>query len=484
MDVKTFNLVDTLLFPTPEPSYGIDDFPGELIWIPKKLDPVDASPEDCVPCLLLSSPSSRFFILYLHSNAEDLGRCYAFCSLLRYQFQVHVLAVEYPGYGICPGRQADEESVIANAFVAFDFVHQVINWPLDGIMIFGRSIGCGPALAIAAKHDVYGVILVCPFLSVRELCRDFVGSLAHLIEDRFPNKDMVQLLTSPLLLVHGKKDTVVPWSHGRMLYEACRTRKRLVTPEEMHHNTNLVSDATFLVLPMLQFFCLPDYDFDDVKVPAWVFDKRLSPSYHQKQRDSTAFGSCPSADGGTFNKARPPGPAPELAPRSLGAPSSTPTSCSATPQPDAQLVGASLGSVGVPEGADSSPQLDAASDSEGSTVNSEEVVAVAVQRFIQIKGFDTVRPLSPFSKDKPRTSPVASQSEAKPSTLLEQLASEPEELPEPPDDKGFFKVPRTRAGGPQLLPMPEAAGAPTAGSTDWSLRGWITPPRRREIQQI
>jgi pimeloyl-ACP methyl ester carboxylesterase len=257
----------------------LDDFPGELIWVPKSLNPQTCTPEECIPCLFLISPSSRFLIFYLHSNAEDLGRCYPFCALLRYQFQVHVLAVEYPGYGLCPGGQADEESVTQNAFLAFRFIREVLCWPLDGILILGRSVGTGPALAIAMQQEVYGVILVSPFLSVQEVCRDVVGPLAYLINDRFPNKDRIAKIRSPLLVVHGKRDIVVPVSHGEKLYQACKSRKRLVCPELMQHNTNLHSDANFFVMPMLQFFSLPDYCFEELRVPLWAFDKRLSIYY-------------------------------------------------------------------------------------------------------------------------------------------------------------------------------------------------------------
>jgi len=270
------DIVSRILFPTPESSYTIDDFPDELIWVPKSMDPDDATPQDCVPCLFLLSPSARFFMLYLHSNAEDLGHCYHFCTVLRNQFQVHVLAVEYPGYGVCPGGQADEQSVTENAFTAFRFIREVLCWPLDSILLLGRSIGTGPALSIAVKHQVYGVILVSPFLSVQELSKTVVGPLAYLIQDRFPNKDRVPFLRSPLLVVHGKKDITVPVSHGELLYRVCKSRKRLVCPADMEHNTNLHTDVSYFVLPMLQFFALPDYSFDELKVPEWVFDKRLS----------------------------------------------------------------------------------------------------------------------------------------------------------------------------------------------------------------
>jgi len=274
MGLSCFDLVTRVLFPCPEPSYGPDDFKDELIWIPKTLDPLQAGPEDFVPCLLMQSPSARFTILFCHSNAEDLGRCYSFCRMLRSQFQVNVLAVEYPGYGICPGGQASEESVTENAFVAFRFLHEVLGWPLDGIILMGRSIGCGPTLSLAEVHQVYGVIIVCPFLSVRELCRHVMGSLAQFIQERFPNRERVAKMRSPLLVVHGKQDQVVPWEHGEQLFKCCRSRRRLVAPETMEHNSSLQQDPTFFVLPVLQFFALPDYCFDELHVPQWAYEKR------------------------------------------------------------------------------------------------------------------------------------------------------------------------------------------------------------------
>merc|ERR1712072_1109506 len=124
-------------------------------------------------------------IVYLHSNAEDLGKCWKFLFAMREQFQVHVLAVEYPGYGICPGGPPTADTVTENAFAVFRFVREVIKWPNDSIKIFGRSIGTGPAIALAVQYNVAGVVLVTPFLSVRELVRDAVGVMAYFVEERF-----------------------------------------------------------------------------------------------------------------------------------------------------------------------------------------------------------------------------------------------------------------------------------------------------------
>merc|ERR1719421_1907568 len=97
---------------------------------------------------------------------------------------------------------------------------------------------------------------------------------AHFIDERFPNKDRIHLIRSPVLIIHGRKDTLIPCRHGMSLYELGRSRKLLVCPEDMEHNTNLLTDVGYLVLPMLQFFSLPDYCFEDINVPAWVYDGR------------------------------------------------------------------------------------------------------------------------------------------------------------------------------------------------------------------
>jgi hypothetical protein len=56
---------------------------------------------DFIPCLLLQYPkgSSKIF-LYFHANAEDLGRAQRFLSYINMYLKMHVLAVEYPGYGL------------------------------------------------------------------------------------------------------------------------------------------------------------------------------------------------------------------------------------------------------------------------------------------------------------------------------------------------------------------------------------------------
>jgi hypothetical protein len=189
---------------------------------------------------------------------------------------------------------------MANAHAALQFATQALRLPLDRIKLFGRSIGTGPTLALASKFKVAGVVLVTPFLSVRALFREKVGLLSMIVEEWFPNEDAIKEVKSPTMIIHGRKDLLIPCSHGEALYNKCQHRKLFINPQHMEHNTNLTSDISFLIVPMFRFFSLPDYSFQELKVPAWAFDKRRSPLYVRPEVQVASYKAqaASSDDGG------------------------------------------------------------------------------------------------------------------------------------------------------------------------------------------
>jgi len=189
---------------------------------------------------------------------------------IRDLLQVHMLAVEYAGYGICPGP-CGESGMMANALAAMRFATETLRWPNDGIKLLGRSLGTGPTVALAAKYEVAGVILVTPFLSIREIFRSQVGAMADLVAERFPNHELAPKIQSPTLIIHGQQDTLIPLAHGKQIYDSVPAKKMMVCPALMGHNTSLLANVGTFVLPMTQFFSLPDYTFEDIEVPDWAF---------------------------------------------------------------------------------------------------------------------------------------------------------------------------------------------------------------------
>jgi hypothetical protein len=113
----------------------------------------DREPIDFIPCMLMpfeKGGSAKLF-LYFHANAEDLGRAYKFLSYIHFYLKMHVLAVEYPGYGVYKnstgkeGEGANADRIIRDAEIVYTFLTKTVGWNESDIILCGRSIGSGPA---------------------------------------------------------------------------------------------------------------------------------------------------------------------------------------------------------------------------------------------------------------------------------------------------------------------------------------------------
>ena len=192
-----------LLFPAPRPSYTMETFPGEMIWIPRD----QGSP---IPCLFLSCPrGSSKVLLYFHGNAEDVGLAYELMDHLRSTMMLHVMAVEYPGYGIYAGKPTAKQ-VIEDSVSIFDYLTEVLKVNPRNIIVFGRSIGSGPATWLAAKRKPGVLLLMSAYTSIRAVVKSIAGSLLmYLVKERFKNIELMPEVTCPSFLVHGQKDTLI-----------------------------------------------------------------------------------------------------------------------------------------------------------------------------------------------------------------------------------------------------------------------------------
>merc|ERR1719421_664613 len=144
----------------------------------------------------------------------------------------------------------------------------------------GRSLGAAVALQLAADVELgrrcQGLILVAPFLSVVDILERYVSIFAHVMtDDAFPNNERMQRVKTPTLVIHGHDDMLVPYTQGQRLYELCQQRKEFICPEGMSHNSDILANAGYFLQPVLQFFALPDYSFNEMSVPAAAYDKRL-----------------------------------------------------------------------------------------------------------------------------------------------------------------------------------------------------------------
>ncbi len=205
-------MADRLIFPAPPPSYSEES-------VTLRIPVEDGS--DIAAVWLPASPE-RSTILYCHGNAEDLGDIRPVLDQLR-ERGFSVLAFDYPGYGLSDGEPS-EEGCIAATDAAYTYLRDVRRVNPARIIAYGRSLGSGPAVDLATREPLGGLILEGAFTS----CFRVMTNVSILPWDVFDNLAKIPSVTCPVWSVHGNLDRTVPIDHAKKLYAAIKSpRMRL-----------------------------------------------------------------------------------------------------------------------------------------------------------------------------------------------------------------------------------------------------------------
>ena len=100
------------------------------------------------------------------------------------------------------------------------------------IVVIGFSVGSGPACYLAEKYPVGALVLEAPFASAFQVVLPFGG----LPGDRFPNAERVRNIKVPLLVIHGRKDRVIPVRNGKKVFENAAVPGELILVPDAGHN--------------------------------------------------------------------------------------------------------------------------------------------------------------------------------------------------------------------------------------------------------
>ena len=126
--------------------------------------------------------------------------------------------MEYPGYSVYSSEEISEEKIIRDGETVLDYMNQQCKIPFQSMIIMGRSLGSGPACFLSTRYNVKGLVLVSPFTSIKDLAREHYGLFGKLlIKDRFNNLANINGAKCPILIIHGKADTLVPFHHAESL---------------------------------------------------------------------------------------------------------------------------------------------------------------------------------------------------------------------------------------------------------------------------
>ena len=217
-------LTDRILFMPPAASYTAE-YPA--------LNFAKTDKSESIAFVHLPAAKGKPTILYSHGNAEDFAQSSMFFDEL-HATGLGVFAYDYPGYGLSTGTP-NEDSCQRAIQAAWN--HLIKNGtPASSIIITGRSVGSGPSVWLAAHEKPSRLILIAPFKSVFSVA--FPTPFPLFPGDRFPNLKRIRKITTPLLVIHGENDEVIPFSHGEKVFAASpsATKEFLPIPSAGHND--------------------------------------------------------------------------------------------------------------------------------------------------------------------------------------------------------------------------------------------------------
>ena len=184
-------------------------------------------------------------LIYSHGSGSDLGYEAPYLRHFERGLGVHVVGYDYSGYGLSTGT-ASEESIYQDIRCVYDALRRggvFFDHPLraDEIILYGQSLGTCASLYLAAQEeDLGGIILESPLLSVTHTpvaCGCCYSIDRELRSNLFHQIDVGEHVKCPVLIMHGTKDCLVPFKHGRVLAERLpNVHSTLWVESAGHHN--------------------------------------------------------------------------------------------------------------------------------------------------------------------------------------------------------------------------------------------------------
>jgi hypothetical protein len=173
-------------------------------------------------------------VAVFHGNAGTVGdRVAKLQPLLDAGFGV--LLAEYRGYGGNPGRPT-EGHLLGDAEAVLAWLAEC-GIPAMRTALYGESLGTGVAVAMAARRSVGAVVLDAPFTSIAEVAQRHYWYVPAkwLVRDRFDSLRRISEVTAPVLVLHGRRDRIVPLRFGRRLFAAANEPKQVWIASEGGH---------------------------------------------------------------------------------------------------------------------------------------------------------------------------------------------------------------------------------------------------------
>jgi fermentation-respiration switch protein FrsA (DUF1100 family) len=224
-------LAEPRLIYAPGPSTYLTPPPPELGLAPERVEFPSTDGVRLVAWIMRpATDTSGRWLLICHGNGGNLseaGRPFHYAGLRA--LGLTLLAFDYRGYGESGGTPS-EAGLYRDADAAWGYLTDSLGVPADRIVLFGHSLGSAVAVELATRVAAAGLILDGALSSVTERAQEAYPyvPIRWVARSRYASIDRIGRLRLPKLFLHARADEVIPFAHGRRLYQAAPPPKEFV----------------------------------------------------------------------------------------------------------------------------------------------------------------------------------------------------------------------------------------------------------------
>ena len=163
-------------------------------------------------------------ILFLHGNAGNLDNRTDKLNSLG-NMDINFLIIAWRGYSGNPGKP-NEIGLYKDALGGIEWLNKkgISN---DQIILYGESLGTAITTEVAQNENFAGIILEAPFTSMVDMGQKIypIFPVKFLLKDKYESKNKIKNIKSPILVLHGRKDKIVPFYMGEKIFEMANNPK-------------------------------------------------------------------------------------------------------------------------------------------------------------------------------------------------------------------------------------------------------------------
>jgi hypothetical protein len=174
-------------------------------------------------------------VLYCHGNAGNISHRLEIAKMF-YDKNMGFFIFDYRGFGRSKGTPG-EQGTYLDAQAAYDYLVKTKGIEPEKIVIYGKSLGAAIAIDLAAKVKAAALISESGFTSTPDLAREVYKFLPLwlLVSQKYDSLKKIDKINMPKLIIHSQNDEIIPFRHGKRLFDQAREPKELY-PMQGGHN--------------------------------------------------------------------------------------------------------------------------------------------------------------------------------------------------------------------------------------------------------